>query len=128
MLRSGKPVLTKVVNQIRSHILPSPIAHPSGSGQFDHIGIDEGICCSSLFPSLQGFRIALRSSSVCLLDSTMPKSLGPFSRLTNRKNSRQKVQKITSMCAFIGHPFFLIFFDLPINLNRGQTASGQPGR
>ena len=73
MIRSGQPVLSKIVNQVRSDILTSPVAHPSGSGQFDHVGIDEIIGRPPLFPSLQGFLVALLSSSLCLLDSSTPK-------------------------------------------------------
>ena len=73
MLGSGQPVLSKIMNKIGSDILSPTVAHPSGSGQFDHIGIDEGICRSSLLPTLQSFGIALRSDIACLFDSTTPK-------------------------------------------------------
>lgn len=45
------PIKTEIMHQIARHILPTPVTHPAGGGQFTHVRVDEGLPGAAFAPS-----------------------------------------------------------------------------
>ena len=70
---TGQPILPQIVNQVGSYVLPPPVAHPSGPGQFDHVGIDEIIRGPASFPLFEGTRVTPPACGFSRSDTPGPK-------------------------------------------------------
>lgn len=125
---TSSPFKSKIIHQVRSHILSATIAHPASFAQLIHIGINKRVGSPTIFPrDKEAFCIfwfmdwgSFRVNAARMKNFSSVKSCRKLEKITPQQF------KYKPICAFIWSVLRFIFFNFPVNFPRGKTSNWYP--